>query len=502
MGVLAAKNAIAVLNGDKPPTPVNPEVLEGRAPSRDAMVDDDPVAAWERVLAERGQWREDMRARLEAHRDELPIPRTSPTTTASACAPTGRSRSATSRPRRRGCGRTTTRSTRSSWSEPTTAGCRCATSAAASTTSSCSPARMPGGRGRGRASFPPKTRVAYASLDGAAVRVNAHLPGAIVRNVDIAPGPTRRTYDARVHTFPVNRPRRVVTVERPRSPPTRSERSSRRTCSGNARRNPARARRPAAHRRRRPPRARPHAPGSRPRERGVRRRSRGMDRARRSCSSSSRAATGSRRRTRPPSASASPRASSPCTSRRTGARSATRTRASTPTRCRGRSSSCRCSRRSTSWCRPREPTLVRVDHRLHPVAQPELPKHALDVRLRGRLLDHEGGRDLRVRHPAREEVEHLALARTRARQSYGRSRAGPSCRPRPRRRAHAGAPARRGRATRRSRSTRRGRRSRAARAGPSGGPRRASCRRRRRRAACPSPRRSGPRRRGTGTGAG
>jgi glyoxylate reductase len=29
MGVLAAKNAVAVLNGDQPPTPVNPEVLEG-----------------------------------------------------------------------------------------------------------------------------------------------------------------------------------------------------------------------------------------------------------------------------------------------------------------------------------------------------------------------------------------------------------------------------------------------------------------------------------------
>jgi glyoxylate reductase len=29
MGVLAAKNAIAALNGEKPPTPVNPEVLEG-----------------------------------------------------------------------------------------------------------------------------------------------------------------------------------------------------------------------------------------------------------------------------------------------------------------------------------------------------------------------------------------------------------------------------------------------------------------------------------------
>jgi glyoxylate reductase len=29
MGVLAAKNAIAVLTGERPPTPVNPEVLEG-----------------------------------------------------------------------------------------------------------------------------------------------------------------------------------------------------------------------------------------------------------------------------------------------------------------------------------------------------------------------------------------------------------------------------------------------------------------------------------------
>jgi hypothetical protein len=59
--------------------------------------------------------------------------------------------------------------------------------------------------------LPPETRVAYASLDGAAVRVNAHLPGAIVRNVDIAPAAKRRTYDAHVHTFPVNRPRRVRT---------------------------------------------------------------------------------------------------------------------------------------------------------------------------------------------------------------------------------------------------------------------------------------------------
>jgi len=31
MGVLAAKNAIAVLRGEQPPTPVNPDVLEGAA---------------------------------------------------------------------------------------------------------------------------------------------------------------------------------------------------------------------------------------------------------------------------------------------------------------------------------------------------------------------------------------------------------------------------------------------------------------------------------------
>ena len=64
------------------------------------------------------------------------------------------------------------------------------------------------------AQLAPATRAAYMSLDGAAVRVNAHLPGAIVRNVDIAPGAKRNTYDARVHTFPVNRPRQVRTFER------------------------------------------------------------------------------------------------------------------------------------------------------------------------------------------------------------------------------------------------------------------------------------------------
>jgi hypothetical protein len=61
---------------------------------------------------------------------------------------------------------------------------------------------------------PPGTRVAFMTLDGAAVRVNAHLPGGIVRNLDLSPGARRKTYDARVHTFPVNRPRHLRTVER------------------------------------------------------------------------------------------------------------------------------------------------------------------------------------------------------------------------------------------------------------------------------------------------
>ena len=46
------------------------------------------------------------------------------------------------------------------------------------------------------------------------MQVSVHPPGAIVRNVDIVPGAGRGTYDARVHTFPVNRPRQVRTFER------------------------------------------------------------------------------------------------------------------------------------------------------------------------------------------------------------------------------------------------------------------------------------------------
>src|SRR5436309_2823991 len=54
--------------------------------------------------------------------------------------------------------------------------------------------------------------------------------------------------------------------------------------------------------------------------------------------------------------------------------------------------------------------LVRVDHRLHAVADAELLEDARDVRLGGRLADHEPLADLGVGQPAGEQVEDLALA--------------------------------------------------------------------------------------------
>ena len=55
--------------------------------------------------------------------------------------------------------------------------------------------------------------------------------------------------------------------------------------------------------------------------------------------------------------------------------------------------------------------LVGEHDRLHAVAHAELHQHARDVRLDGRLRDHELLGDLRVRHPARDQREHLELAR-------------------------------------------------------------------------------------------
>jgi hypothetical protein len=61
---------------------------------------------------------------------------------------------------------------------------------------------------------PPKSRVHFTSLDGEDVRAIAYLPGGIVRNVDLSPGAKRKTYDALVHVFPINQPRKVRTVAR------------------------------------------------------------------------------------------------------------------------------------------------------------------------------------------------------------------------------------------------------------------------------------------------
>jgi hypothetical protein len=61
---------------------------------------------------------------------------------------------------------------------------------------------------------PANVRLAFTSLEGSSVRVNAHLPGAVVRNVDLSPAAKRKTYDALVHTFPINRPRELRTVAR------------------------------------------------------------------------------------------------------------------------------------------------------------------------------------------------------------------------------------------------------------------------------------------------
>jgi hypothetical protein len=131
---------------------------------------DDPVGAWERRLQAREQWREDMQPSLEAHAAELPHPRTSPSTV--------RARD------------------------------------------SARPAAVPAGRTRRKildlvsAQAPPGIRLTYTSVGGAALRVTAHLPGAIVRNLDISPAATRKTYDALVHAVSILRPRTVRTIKR------------------------------------------------------------------------------------------------------------------------------------------------------------------------------------------------------------------------------------------------------------------------------------------------
>ena len=68
--------------------------------------------------------------------------------------------------------------------------------------------------------------------------------------------------------------------------------------------------------------------------------------------------------------------------------------------------------------------LVGEHDRLHAVAQPELHQHARDVRLDRRLAHDQLGRDLGVRQPARDELEHLELARGQLVEALGRRRGG------------------------------------------------------------------------------
>ena len=67
---------------------------------------------------------------------------------------------------------------------------------------------------------------------------------------------------------------------------------------------------------------------------------------------------------------------------------------------------------------------------LHAVAQPELHQHARDVRLHRRLAHDQLGRDLRVREPARDELEHLELARGQLVEALRRRRGRPARRTR------------------------------------------------------------------------
>jgi hypothetical protein len=233
------------------------------------MVEDDPVAAWELKLTEAGQWREDMRPILEAHRHELPNPADIadhhdfrlrpdrpfpadefPTATGwlwetEDDEPDEDLLDRTTRDgfvplRDFGCGEydllvlsgpqagriwTLTDGGVGVIAESQTGGRLDHQLGWVSPHEvPFMPARRDSTAREGRrrekiiklvsAQLPPRTRVTYMSLGGAAVRVSAYLPGAIVRNVDLAPGAKRGTYDAQVHTFPINRPRQVRTFER------------------------------------------------------------------------------------------------------------------------------------------------------------------------------------------------------------------------------------------------------------------------------------------------
>ena len=94
---------------------------------------------------------------------------------------------------------------------------------------------------------------------------------------------------------------------------------------------------------------------------------------------------------------------------------------------RSRSSACSmacCCGQAFAAGQSHQARLMRHDHKLDPVARPELEKQAGQVRLHGRRADEQLGGDLAVRHAASDENQHLALASGHAVEGAPR-RAGP-----------------------------------------------------------------------------
>jgi hypothetical protein len=227
--------------------------------------DDGAVDAWERLLRERGQWRDDMRPLLAAHRDELPFPDEvadhhgfdlrpdRPFPVDEFPEPTYWVWEGEDSPDDELIGRTFS----DGWVPLRDFGCGQYDVIVVSGPDAgrvwtlgdvgvvlipedemrerrkqqlgwvpeykvpAPPPRGPGRESRAiekirrlaTAQCPPRTRLRFLTLTADTVRVSARCDG-IVRNVDITPGARRRTYDALVHTFPVGQHRRLRTFER------------------------------------------------------------------------------------------------------------------------------------------------------------------------------------------------------------------------------------------------------------------------------------------------
>jgi hypothetical protein len=221
-------------------------------------VEDDPVGAWERLLRERGRWRDDMREHLEPVAGELPLPddvadhhgfELRPELPFPLSAPWFWEGEEDSDPdderfdatrhgwlplRHYGCGEydvivVTGPQAGHVWTL-TDVGIACLEGEPRGAQLGWvdvvkvppPPAERRDGKQRVIERIrslvmeqrPPDMQVVrFLALDRETVRASA-MRDDVVINVDVTPGARRKTYDALVHTFPVNRPRAVRTVER------------------------------------------------------------------------------------------------------------------------------------------------------------------------------------------------------------------------------------------------------------------------------------------------